>query len=230
MAFKLNITDKGKSWKIDSEGDFIVGKSIGEKIDGKEINADLNGYELEISGGSDIAGFPLSKNVEGIGLKRVLKTKGWGMWDSKKGIRRRKTVRGKTISEKTVQINIKVLKEGGKNLSEVFPDQNVTKVEEGVELAEASASDTQTKEDKATVVKVEEKVEDKKEEGKLEAKNEAANEEKVEEKIEEIIEDKIEEKIVSELESEKAENSGEKKKDMKKEDSKKEDNIKEKKD
>jgi len=46
------------------------------------------------------------------------------MKDTRDGVRLRKTVRGKVISEKVVQINMKVLKHGKKKLEEVFPDQN----------------------------------------------------------------------------------------------------------
>lgn len=134
MAFKLNISNKGKAWKLEVESEFLVGKSIGEKFNGKEINPDLEGYELEITGGSDKAGFPMYKEIEGIGLKRVLLTKGWGMHkrpkgDKKKvpqpkGLRLRKSVRGRTISDLIVQINLRVLTEGKKKLEEIFPDQN----------------------------------------------------------------------------------------------------------
>ncbi len=124
MAFKLNISDKGKAWRMQSEAEFLVGKSVGDKFEGKELSIDFEGYELEIAGGSDNAGFPLYKEAEGIGLKRVLLSKGWGMNDKRKGVRLRKTVRGKTISEKVSQINLKVLKHGKKKLEEIFPDQN----------------------------------------------------------------------------------------------------------
>jgi len=128
MVFKINIGHKGKSWKLETEADFLIGKTIGEKINGKELKADLEGYELEITGGSDIAGFPLSKDVEGLGLKRVLLKKGWGMRIAKpKGLRLRKTVRGKQISNSVSQINLKVVKEGSKKLEEIFPDQNKPK-------------------------------------------------------------------------------------------------------
>ena len=40
------------------------------------------------------------------------------------GMRKRKTVRGKVMSDATRQINMKIIKEGGKKLAEVFPDQN----------------------------------------------------------------------------------------------------------
>jgi len=135
MPFKLNISDKeGKSWKLESDASALIGKSLGEKFNGSEISPELDGYELEIMGGSDKSGFPMYKKVEGIGIKRVLLSKGWGLHkrpkgDKKKrstpkGIRLRKTVRGKTISEAVIQINLKVEKDGSKKLAEIFPDQN----------------------------------------------------------------------------------------------------------
>lgn len=133
MAFKFIIGDKGKAWRMERDAEFLVGKSIGDIVEGKEFGADLEGYQLEMSGGSDISGFPLSKDAGGIGLKRVLLSKGWGMKDTRDGVRLRKTVRGKVISEKVVQINMKVLKHGKKKLEEVFPDQNKLKDEPKVE-------------------------------------------------------------------------------------------------
>ncbi len=127
MPFKLNISNKGKAWKIEKEFEFIVGKSIGDKFSGKEISHDLEGYELQITGGSDLSGFPLYSKVEGIGLKKMLLKKGFGMRNNTSGLRLRKTVRGKNIADKTSQINIKVLKEGHKNLEQIFPEQNQPK-------------------------------------------------------------------------------------------------------
>ncbi len=127
MPIKLNISDKGKAWRIEIDAEVLAGKSVGDKVEGKDVSADLHGYELEITGGSDISGFPLYKEAEGIGLKRVLLTKGWGMRDSTEGIRRRKTVRGKTISAKVSQLYLKVLNHGAKKLHEIFPEQNVAK-------------------------------------------------------------------------------------------------------
>ncbi len=132
MAFKINISDsKGKSWKVEIESESLVGKAVGDKIDGKDVSSDLDGYQLEITGGSDQAGFPLAKNVEGLGLKKLLLTKGWGMHTNKpKGLRLRKTVRGKVISPAVVQINLKVLEAGSKKLEAVFPEQNKGKPKE----------------------------------------------------------------------------------------------------
>ena len=89
MPFKLNMSDNGKAWKLETESEVPVGKSLGEKIDGKEIKSELDGYEFEITGASDIAGFPHSKDVEGLGLKKVLLKKGWGMKDNREGLRLR---------------------------------------------------------------------------------------------------------------------------------------------
>jgi hypothetical protein len=40
------------------------------------------------------------------------------------GLRLRKTVRGKIISPAIIQINLKLIKEGSKKLSELYPEQN----------------------------------------------------------------------------------------------------------
>lgn len=138
MVVKFIIGDKGKAWRIEMpEADVLHGKNVGDMIHGKELKHELEGYELEITGGSDAAGFPLSKNVEGVALKGLLLTKGFGMRDNAGGMRRRKSVRGKTISANISQINMKVLKHGHKKLEEVFPDQNSGKVEEKKEEKKA---------------------------------------------------------------------------------------------
>ncbi len=137
--FKLNISEKGKAWKIENDSEAWVGRKIGEKIKGSEISKDLEGYELEITGTSDKAGFAGKKDIEGSNLTRVLlKAGSFGCWQEPKGLRKqkpqtrkglrlRKTVRGNTISRDTIQINLKVLKSGSKKLVDLFPEQNKLK-------------------------------------------------------------------------------------------------------
>ncbi len=139
--FKINIAEKsGKTYKLEVEGEALIEKALHDKVQGKEISPDLEGYEFEITGASDKSGFPALKDVEGFGRKKVLLTYGKGMkkrprregkWKqttpTPKGLRLRKTVRGKIISSEIIQINLKILKEGGKKLSEVFPEQNKPK-------------------------------------------------------------------------------------------------------
>ena len=138
MAFKINISEKsGKTFKLEAESESLIGKKLHEKISGKEISPDLNGYEFEITGASDKAGFPSLKEVEGENLRKVLLTYGKGMKkrprregkkkigrNRPKGLRLRKRIRGSTLSDAIVQVNLKILKQGNKKLEEVFPEQN----------------------------------------------------------------------------------------------------------
>tara|TARA_Y100000310_G_scaffold162257_1_gene162241 strand:- start:302 stop:721 length:420 start_codon:yes stop_codon:yes gene_type:complete len=120
MPFKVNISDKGKTHKLETESEIVVGKKIGETLKGEEISPDLKDYELEITGTSDIAGLPGFKGLEGAAYHRRLLTKGPGMHNTKKGIRLRKTNRGEEISLKTSQINCKVLKQGDKKFEQLL--------------------------------------------------------------------------------------------------------------
>ena len=117
--FKFNISHKEKTYKAETENESLIGKKIGEKINGEDISADLKGYELEITGTSDIAGLPGFKGLEGAGYHRRLLTYGPGIKDKRKGIRLKKTNRGAEISAKTIQVNTKVLKEGPKKFNDL---------------------------------------------------------------------------------------------------------------
>jgi len=139
--FKINIAEKnGKTYHLELESEELIGKELHDKINGKELSSNLNGYEFEITGASDTAGFTALESVEGTGLKRVLLSYGKAMHKrprregkkkvsnfKPKGLRMRKTVRGKVISPAIIQINLKILKEGSKKLSEIFPEQNQPK-------------------------------------------------------------------------------------------------------
>lgn len=144
MPFKINIaTKEGKTYHFELESEEIHGKKLHETFEGGELLPDLSGYEFEIRGLSDKAGFTALESVDGVGLKRVLLKYGKAMKNrprkegkkkrsknKPKGLKLRKTVRGKVISPDIVQINLKILKEGNKKLAEVFPDQNKSKEEE----------------------------------------------------------------------------------------------------
>jgi len=149
MPFKINISEKsGKTYKVELETEEILGKELKDKIQGRDLLPDLEGYELEIAGASDNAGFTAHENVPGIGLKKLLLTYGKAMHKrprregkkkisnpKPKGLRLRKTVRGRVISPEIVQINLKVLKHGNKPLSEIFPGQNKSKEEAKKEIS-----------------------------------------------------------------------------------------------
>lgn len=134
MVFKINIgTKEGKTYKLETESNALVGKELHQIIPGKDVSPDLEEYEFEITGTSDSAGFTSLKEVEGSGYKRVLLSYEKGMKKrpkhegkkkrsnvKPKGLRLRKTVRGKVISPSITQINLKIVKEGKKSLKDIF--------------------------------------------------------------------------------------------------------------
>ena len=124
MAFKINISEKGKTFKAESDSELFIGKKIGEKFKGNELIPDLAGYELEIRGTSDKAGFPGVKEQKGPNLRKVMFKKGKFLRTTPhKGFRRKKSVRGNEISLDTIQINCAVVKTGHKPLEEIFKNK-----------------------------------------------------------------------------------------------------------
>ena len=133
MAFKFEIGDpkSKKTFHLEAESEALMGKLIGEKVSGEDIDSKLAGTELEITGTSDKSGFPGKKEIEGTGTRRMLLTKGFGFHRLKlkkknavrkpisRGMRKRRTLRGNVITQDVVQINLKVLK-SEKPLSEIF--------------------------------------------------------------------------------------------------------------
>jgi len=146
MAFKINVAYKGKTFKVETEDEKLVGSSIGDKIKGEEISEDLTGYEIEITGTSDKAGFMGSPEIDGPDLHKVLLGYGRGMHKKPKGekktnkrpkgLRLRKTVRGEIISADIRQINLKIITQGKKSLKEIFAPEKP---------AEAPAEQTEDK-------------------------------------------------------------------------------------
>lgn len=123
-SFAVVISDPGtkKSYQTQLEQDkgvSLIGKKITDDISGDILG--LSGYTLKITGGSDKDGFPMHPAVLGQGRKRALLIKPPGFHPKFDGERRRKTVRGNTISSDIVQINCRVVKKGEKTLEEVFP-------------------------------------------------------------------------------------------------------------
>ena len=121
VEFKLVIGNpkNGKSYQRevkDKDAKAFIGKSIGETIKGDLFG--LNGYEFQITGGSDYCGFPMRKDNNGTGRKRILATKGTGIKTKVKGLKVRKIVAGNTIHSKISQINLKILKFGKEKLQE----------------------------------------------------------------------------------------------------------------
>ena len=117
--FKIVVSEaNGKSYQLEVENAALIGKEIGDEINGSLIG--LDGYRLKITGGSDRCGFPMRHDIYDSIKMRVLLSKGPGYKPSDKGIRKRKSVRGNIISSDIVQINTKVIESGDKPISELI--------------------------------------------------------------------------------------------------------------
>lgn len=106
--FQLIVSDpKTKTSKAASlEGtraQALVGKSIGEEIDGKLLG--LGTVKLKITGGTDKDGVPMRFDVQGAARKRAILSGGVGYHAEEDGERRRTLVRGRVISDETMQVN-----------------------------------------------------------------------------------------------------------------------------
>jgi len=85
----------------------FIGRRLGEVIDGSAV--DLPAHKVQILGGSDKDGVPMRGNVHGGVRRAVVLSGGAGFTPKKKGERRRKTVRGSTITDEIAQINMKIV-------------------------------------------------------------------------------------------------------------------------
>ena len=153
-----------KSYKIDvdqTRAAGIIGKIISDKFNGDIVN--LHGYELQITGGTDKDGFPMHPQIHGPGRKSVILSHPPGFHPKLKGQRKRKMVRGNTISADIVQINCKIIKTGVKPIEEL--------------LGKEEKKEEKPKEEKKPEEKPKEKTKEEKVEKKEEAKPKKEGEE-----------------------------------------------------
>lgn len=126
MAFKLVISEPKtkKAYQIEKDVPSLIGLKIKDKFDGSMIG--LSGFTLEVTGGSDKEGFPMRWDLEGSSRRKVLLTKSVGfrggkskkvkgkkVYEKVEGMRKRKYVRGNTISDSIMQVNCKIIEGEG---------------------------------------------------------------------------------------------------------------------
>ena len=153
QSFKAVINDtkpsaKGRSFSVEITGsnfNHFLGKKIGDSVEGMfvgEGESSLNGYKLQITGGSDKTGRPMRSELEGGNVKSILITAGTGYKGKRyvkknskiyrykyDGLRRRRNLRGNTISTDTRQLNVKVLEYGKKSLGSILGDEEDVPIE-----------------------------------------------------------------------------------------------------
>jgi len=121
--FTVAVSDPedGTTYQIDvsdQDANRFVGREIGEEVDGSAVG--LDGYTLELTGGSDETGRPIRGDVSGSGLKEVLLEGGTGFSPSRDGERRRVTVRGSEIADDVAQINTTIVGRGDTPVAELL--------------------------------------------------------------------------------------------------------------
>ncbi len=160
-SFKLCISDSsGKTYQKEVKDSFarpFIGLNIGETVKGDSF--EMNGYEFQITGGSDYCGFPMRKGILGL-RKKLVAYGGVGFRGGAKGIKRRKTVCGHKIHERISQINLKVVKQGHKKLAEALGVAEAKK-EEKAEAKEEKKHEVKEKKEEKQAKEIKEEAEEK---------------------------------------------------------------------
>ena len=145
--FKLTISDvKGKSITKevkDTEANPLLGLRVGSETDAAIVG--LSG-KMKITGGSDKSGVPMRSDFHSPGRKYILLSKGVGLQDTEKGLRKRKLIRGNTISDEIFQINCRL---DGEIKTEEAPKEEAPKEEAPKKEAKAPKEEAPKKEAKA---------------------------------------------------------------------------------
>jgi small subunit ribosomal protein S6e len=147
LVFKICINEPKtkRSWQVEKDIPSLIGVKIGDKFDGSLIG--LSGFTLQLTGGSDKDGFPMRYDLQGIARKKALLTSGPGFRPTVKGLRRRKYIRGNTISADIVQVNCKVI-EGGGDIAMMLGIQPKEKPKEAEKPEEAKPTEPAKEEKK----------------------------------------------------------------------------------
>lgn len=143
-----------KAYKVEvdqTKATGIIGKVIGEKFNGDILG--LPGYELQITGGTDKDGFPMHPQVRGSGRKSVVLSHPPCFHPRLKGQRKRKMVRGNTVSADIVQINCKIVKAGVKPIEQLFGKEEKKEEAKPEEKVEEKPKEEKKTEEKPKEVK-----------------------------------------------------------------------------
>ena len=154
VEFKVvvNDTKNGKSHQVEVSGhhaNSLIGKKIGDEVDGIFIS--LPGYKLQITGGTDKDGFPMRSDLPGMVRRRILLSKGKGLHPAEGGMRKKKSIRGNTVNQDIVQINMRVIKHSSRSIDQLIKKDDKkeknTKQEEKKEQASKKENDEEKKEE-----------------------------------------------------------------------------------
>jgi small subunit ribosomal protein S6e len=101
VSFQVSVTgDKANA---------LVGKKIGDTVPASIVGLPAE-WKLLITGGSDSSGFPMIPSLQGGVKKALLLSEPPGFHPRDESERRRKYVRGNTVTDEIVQINTKLIR------------------------------------------------------------------------------------------------------------------------
>ena len=125
--FTVAVSDPedGHTYQIDVDGqdaNRFIGRELGDEVDGGAVG--LDGYTLELTGGSDTSGRPMRPDVRGVATKEIMSDGGVGFEPTTDGERKRITVRGREVSDDTRQINAKIAARGSDDVADLLGDDD----------------------------------------------------------------------------------------------------------
>ncbi len=125
-TFQVVVADPetGDTYQFEVDGQSanrFIGRELGEDVDGGVVG--LDGYSLELTGGSDDTGRPMRDDIAGTTLKEVLLAgRSTGFVPERDGERKRVTVRGREVAEEVAQVNAKITDRGETSVDELLSE------------------------------------------------------------------------------------------------------------
>ena len=125
--FTVAVSDpeSGHTYQVEIDGqdaNRFIGRELGDEVDGGAVG--LDGYSLELTGGSDTSGRPMRPDVRGVTTKEIMSDGGVGFEPTTDGERKRITVRGREVSDDTRQINAKITARGSDDVADLLGDDD----------------------------------------------------------------------------------------------------------
>ena len=123
--FTVAVSDpeSGHTYQIEVDGqdaNRFIGRELGEEVDAGAVG--LDGYTLELTGGSDTAGRPMRPDGRGVQTQSIMSDGGVGYEPTTDGERKRITLRGREVSDETRQINAKIVARGSDDVEDLLGD------------------------------------------------------------------------------------------------------------
>merc|ERR1719317_1789255 len=117
MKFNISNPETGqqKMIEIDDENRIrsFYDKKMGQEVDGAPLGEEFKGYVFRITGGNDKQGFPMKQGILKNTRVRLLFSKGHSCYrERRKGMRKRKSVRGCIVGHDLAILNLVLVKAG----------------------------------------------------------------------------------------------------------------------